>query len=273
MSSVTDMNGMFSGAAAFNQDIGGWVVSSVDTMDGMFSGAAAFDHSLALWDIGDDTTSTSMFDGATAFLAAFARVDGNFSTDGPPSAWTSNTPNQAPCYGVSAPTNGAMGTCRSALAHGDSCVPTCNAGSVLSGTRSCDDGQLTDTVACTVTVCGANESVVSNACVACVGGSTRAAGDLATGADTACGCATDERVASNACVACEAGTYRSPGDDPAGPDTECDSASGAAQPPPPPPRVLVADFDESSARTHGPGRAAFVAAALTTACAMIATAR
>jgi hypothetical protein len=176
-----------------------------------------------------------------------------------------------------------MGACRSALAHGDSCVPTCDAGSVLSGTRSCDDGQLTDTVACTVTVCGANESVVSNACVACVGGSTRAAGDLATGADTACGCAADESVASNACVACEAGTVRSPGDDPAGPDTECassaetpgdsasDSASDAAQPPPPP-RVLVADFDESSARTRGPGRAAFAAAALTTACAMIATA-
>ena len=109
----------------------------------------------------------------------------------------------------------------------------------------------------------------------------RAAGDLVTGADTACGCAADEHVSSNACVACESGTYRSPGDDPAGPDTECvspadppgDSASDTALLPPPPPRVLVADDDDSSARTRGPDRAAFAAAAVTAAFAILATAR
>ena len=282
VSSVRGMTGMFNRAYAFNQDIGGWDVSSVTDIAAIFADAVAFNHSLECWNDGAALSSShsNTFVGATAFLAAFERADGTTSTAGPPNAWTSKTPNTASCCGVSPPANGAMGTCRAALAHGDSCVPTCDAGSVLSGTRSCDDGQLADTVTCTVTVCGANERVVSNACVACVGGSTRAAGDLATGADTSCGCAADEHVSSDACVACEAGTVRSPGDDPAGPDTECvspadppgDSASDTAQPPPPPPRVLVADDDDSSARTRGPGRVAITAAALT-AFALILTAQ
>ena len=277
VSSVTNMNGMFSNAWEFNQDIGGWDVSSVTNMGYMFADAMAFIHSLECWNDGAVTESSelssSMFSGASAFLAAFERADGTTSTAGPPSAWTSKTPNTASCCGVSAPANGAMGACRSALAHGDSCVPTCDAGSVLSGTRSCNDGQLADTVTCTVTVCGVNEHVVSNACVACRGGIFRAAGDAATGADTTCGCATGEHVSSGACVACASGETRVAGDDPAGPDTDCDSTSVTALLPPPPPRVLVADDDDSSARTRGPDRAAFAAAAVTAAFAILATAR
>ena len=277
VSSVTNMYDMFSNAWEFNQDIGGWDVSSVTNMGYMFADAMAFIHSLECWNDGAVTESSelssSMFSGASAFLAAFERADGTTSTAGPPSAWTSKTPNTASCCGVSAPANGAMGACRSALAHGDSCVPTCDAGSVLSGTRSCNDGQLADTVTCTVTVCGVNEHVVSNACVACRGGIFRAAGDAATGADTTCGCATGEHVSSGACVACASGETRVAGDDPAGPDTDCDSTSVTALLPPPPPRVLVADDDDSSARTRGPDRAAFAAAAVTAAFAILATAR
>ena len=35
-------------------------------------------------------------------------------------------------------------------------------------------------------LCAVNEHVVNNACVACPAGTTRAAGDVASGADTAC---------------------------------------------------------------------------------------
>ena len=265
VSSVTDMGGMFWHAQAFNQDIGAWDVSSVTDMGAMFYGAAAFNHSLECWDDSAVTGSAQMFNIATAFLAAFEREYDTSSPDGPPSVWTSQTPNTAPCCGVSAPTNGAMGTCRSALSHGETCDPTCDAWATLSGTRSCNDGQLADTAACTMTnpppACDANERVVSNACVACVGGSTRAAGDDPTGPDTEC-----------------ASSAETPGDSTnvtAPPPPEPSNVLGAFPPPAPPapPRVLVADDDDSSARTRGSDRAAIVAAALTAAFAILATAR
>ena len=39
------MRCMFDGAAAFDQDIGGWAVGAVEDMQNMFFGAAAFDAS------------------------------------------------------------------------------------------------------------------------------------------------------------------------------------------------------------------------------------
>ena len=93
-------------------------MSSVQWMTNMFRGAESFNHPLDCWN--DDLVIGSaffmMFSDATTFLAAFERVDGTLSTDGPASAWTSKTPNTASCCGVSAPANGAMGACRSALA-------------------------------------------------------------------------------------------------------------------------------------------------------------
>ena len=71
--------------------------------------------------------------------------------------------------------------------------------------------------------CPVDFRVQSLECVACVGGSTRAAGDnpLSAG-NTTCECATDERVVNETCTACPAGTTNVAGDDPLGGDTECE---------------------------------------------------
>ena len=71
--------------------------------------------------------------------------------------------------------------------------------------------------------CPVDFRVESSACVACAGGSTRAAGDnpLSAG-NTTCGCATDERVFNSTCTACPAGTTDVAGDDPLGVDTVCE---------------------------------------------------
>ena len=44
--------------------------------------------------------------------------------------------------------NGNPGNCTASLVHGTSCTPECNTGYTLSGSRSCDSGQLTDTAVC-----------------------------------------------------------------------------------------------------------------------------
>ena len=67
LSSVISMFRMFSGATAFNSDIGHWDVSNVTDMSGMFWGADAFDQDIGGWDVGNVFGMSSMFAGATAF--------------------------------------------------------------------------------------------------------------------------------------------------------------------------------------------------------------
>ncbi|WP_423910524.1 BspA family leucine-rich repeat surface protein [Candidatus Spongiihabitans sp.] len=67
LSAVRTMRSMFYGAAAFNQDIGGWDVGNVTDMAGMFSRAAAFNGDIGGWDVSNVTNMRFMFYDASAF--------------------------------------------------------------------------------------------------------------------------------------------------------------------------------------------------------------
>ncbi len=67
LGSLTEMAFMFSGAAAFNGDVSGWVVTSVLSMQGAFANTPIFNRSLASWDVSNVTNMQNMFTNATGF--------------------------------------------------------------------------------------------------------------------------------------------------------------------------------------------------------------
>lgn len=78
---------------------------------------------------------------------------------------------------------------------------------------------------CDTTFCLEDERVAGNACEACPPGTTNAAGDDASGANTTCDatlCGVNEHVVSNACANCTAGSTNAKDDDASGADTLCD---------------------------------------------------
>ena len=64
---MTDMNGLFLGEEAFNQDISNWDVSNVNDMREMFRNAASFNQPIGVWDVSNVTRMGSMFYGANTF--------------------------------------------------------------------------------------------------------------------------------------------------------------------------------------------------------------
>jgi len=64
---VTVMDGMFSNAKAFNQDISHWDVSNVLDFSQLFNGAETFNQPLDAWDVSSATDMERMFEGAVAF--------------------------------------------------------------------------------------------------------------------------------------------------------------------------------------------------------------
>ena len=67
LSRVTDMSGMFLGAAAFDGDLSQWDVAGVTDMNGMFSFATAFDGNVSDWDVSQVTDMGRMFSFAGSF--------------------------------------------------------------------------------------------------------------------------------------------------------------------------------------------------------------
>ncbi|NBW70381.1 MAG: BspA family leucine-rich repeat surface protein, partial [Bacteroidetes bacterium] len=67
VSSVTDMNELFKGADAFNQDIGSWDVRSVTDMNLMFDNATSFNQDIGSWDVSNVTDMGGLFFFAGSF--------------------------------------------------------------------------------------------------------------------------------------------------------------------------------------------------------------
>jgi surface protein len=67
VSSVTDMALMFYEAFVFNQDISGWDVSSVTKLYATFNRAVVFNQDISAWDVSSVTNMNFIFDQASAF--------------------------------------------------------------------------------------------------------------------------------------------------------------------------------------------------------------
>ena len=102
VSSVSNMQAMFSGAAAFNQPLNSWNVSSVNDMSFMFSGTAAFNQPLNNWNVSSVENMRYMFAHATAFnqnISGWASKSGRSFTHmftGATAMQTANKPSWAP---------------------------------------------------------------------------------------------------------------------------------------------------------------------------------
>jgi surface protein len=64
---LTDMSDMFSGADAFNSDIGSWDTYNVTNMFRMFYNASVFNQNIGYWNTTNVTNMSGMFNGAYAF--------------------------------------------------------------------------------------------------------------------------------------------------------------------------------------------------------------
>ncbi|TRX54817.1 BspA family leucine-rich repeat surface protein [Fulvivirga sp. M361] len=67
LSSVTDMEGMFSGASSFNGDLSRWDVSAVTNMRNMFAAATSFNGSVSTWNTSSVRDMSQMFSSAVVF--------------------------------------------------------------------------------------------------------------------------------------------------------------------------------------------------------------
>jgi hypothetical protein len=67
VSNVTNTSYMFNQCHNFNGSVGSWDVSSVTNMDGMFRRAVIFDRPIGRWDVSNVTDASNMFELAEKF--------------------------------------------------------------------------------------------------------------------------------------------------------------------------------------------------------------
>ena len=70
VSSVKNMSSMFDGALAFNSDISAWDTSSVESMENMFYGAELFDQDISGWNVDSVTECENFKEGASLLTDA-----------------------------------------------------------------------------------------------------------------------------------------------------------------------------------------------------------
>jgi surface protein len=78
---VTDMQGMFESASAFNHDIGSWNTANVTNMRSMFQNASAFNQNIGNWNTSQVTSMNSMFVSASLFNQPIGSWDTGLVTD------------------------------------------------------------------------------------------------------------------------------------------------------------------------------------------------
>ena len=96
VSKITNMAGMFNGASAFNQDIGGWNTSSVTTMEYMFRNTNSFNQDIGEWDVSNVTNMGNMFWISNGGPQSFSQDLSSWCVDNigsEPSNFNTNTPN------------------------------------------------------------------------------------------------------------------------------------------------------------------------------------
>jgi surface protein len=199
-SQVTRMDGMFYGAAAFNQSISAWNTAEVTTMAYMFAFATAFNQDISAWNTAAVTNMERMFHNAAAFnqdisawntaavTTMFAMFGNAIAFNQDISAWNTAavTTMQAMFYDAAAfnqnisAWNTAAVTDAAWMFNG---ATAWNSKYERNDASTSTDGPPS---AWSIRMCLADQRVVANACVSCPAGTTNAAGDLRLGTDTAC---------------------------------------------------------------------------------------
>ena len=252
-SQVTRMDGMFYGAAAFNQSISAWNTAEVTTMAYMFAFATAFNQDISAWNTAAVTNMERMFHNAAAFnqdisawntaavTTMFAMFGNAIAFNQDISAWNTAAVttmeymfyNASAFNGdVSAWNTAAVTTMKQMFAYADAFNQDISAWNTAEVTTM--ERMFYNATAFNQDVSAWNTAKVTDAASMFNGAtawiSKYERNDASTSTDgppsawSGRMCLADQRVVANACESCPAGTTNAANDDASGTDTACDAA-------------------------------------------------